>query len=247
MVKSCHSKSVEVNNETNKMAAFNRKAITEQQIADLSRGDLVSGIVKALKLYGAFVVCRNGQRMSGLLHISKFLYDRIDNLETSLEDSRVTVASLEGDARYESGTLELSRLEGKAFDGRVGGSLRLDIGDELHFDTTLAGTGLSAAQLLEFVNVPLPLGGRVDASLEARGEPVSTATWSGTGEFVIHADPAQEQLLPGGERTRERTLVVDAARVVECIAIDGAGTAVDREREASRRRAAIDHSFTPAR
>merc|ERR1712125_81697 len=55
-----------------------RKAVVEQQMADLSRGDLVNGLVKALKPYGAFVEVGG---MSGLLHISQISYDRIENLE----------------------------------------------------------------------------------------------------------------------------------------------------------------------
>jgi len=75
-------KFLEVNQEANKLVVSNRKAVVEQQMADLSRGDLVSGIVKALKPYGAFVEVGG---MSGLLHISQISYDRIDDLEKVLQ------------------------------------------------------------------------------------------------------------------------------------------------------------------
>merc|ERR1719261_2044119 len=75
-------KFLEVNQEANKLVVSNRKAVVEQQMADLSRGDLVSGIVKALKPYGAFVEVGG---MSGLLHISQISYDRIEDLEKVLE------------------------------------------------------------------------------------------------------------------------------------------------------------------
>merc|ERR1712071_479165 len=68
-------KFLEVNQEANKLVVSNRKAVVEEQMADLSRGDIIDGIVKALKPYGAFVEVGG---MSGLLHIS---YDRIDDLE----------------------------------------------------------------------------------------------------------------------------------------------------------------------
>lgn len=74
-------KFLEVNDVTNKLVVSHRKAIVEQQMADLSRGDLVSGIVKAIKPYGAFVEVGG---MSGLLHISQISYDRIDDLEKIL-------------------------------------------------------------------------------------------------------------------------------------------------------------------
>jgi small subunit ribosomal protein S1 len=75
-------KFLEVNNETNKLVVSNRKAVVEQQMTDLSRGDIVSGVVKALKPYGAFVEVGG---MSGLLHISQISYDRIDDLEKVLQ------------------------------------------------------------------------------------------------------------------------------------------------------------------
>lgn len=75
-------KFLEVNQETNKLVVSNRKAVVEQQMSDLSRGDLVTGIVKALKPYGAFVEVGG---MSGLLHISQISYDRIEDLEKVLQ------------------------------------------------------------------------------------------------------------------------------------------------------------------
>merc|ERR1711957_375759 len=55
--------------------------VVEAQMSDLSRGDLISGVVLALKPYGAFVQVGG---MSGLLHISQISYDRIDDLEKVL-------------------------------------------------------------------------------------------------------------------------------------------------------------------
>jgi small subunit ribosomal protein S1 len=75
-------KFLEVNQENNKLVVSNRKAVVEQQMADLSRGDLVSGVVKALKPYGAFIEVGG---MSGLLHISQISYDRIEDLELVLQ------------------------------------------------------------------------------------------------------------------------------------------------------------------
>ena len=75
-------KFLEVNQENNKLVVSNRKAVVEAQMADLSRGDLVSGIVKALKPYGAFIEVGG---MSGLLHISQISYDRIEDLEKVLQ------------------------------------------------------------------------------------------------------------------------------------------------------------------
>merc|ERR1712127_1121079 len=75
-------KFLEVNQEDNKLVVSNRRAVVEQQMSNLSRGDLVSGVVKALKPYGAFVEVGG---MSGLLHISQISYDRIEDLEKVLQ------------------------------------------------------------------------------------------------------------------------------------------------------------------
>lgn len=75
-------KFLEVNQENNKLVVSNRRAIVETQMAGLSRGDIVEGVVKALKPYGAFVEVGG---MSGLLHISQISYDRIDDLERVLQ------------------------------------------------------------------------------------------------------------------------------------------------------------------
>jgi len=71
-------KFLEVSEENGKLVVSNRKALVEQQMADLSRGDIVQGMIKALKPYGAFVEVGG---MSGLLHISQISYDRIEDLE----------------------------------------------------------------------------------------------------------------------------------------------------------------------
>jgi len=75
-------KFLEVNQEENKLVVSNRRAIVEAQMEDLSRGDVIEGLVKALKPYGAFVEVGG---MSGLLHISQISMDRIVDLEKVLQ------------------------------------------------------------------------------------------------------------------------------------------------------------------
>merc|ERR1711935_407272 len=77
-------KFLEVSTENDKIVVSNRRAVVEQQMKDLSRGDVIQGVVKALKPYGAFVEVGG---MSGLLHISQISYDRIDDLEKVLQPS----------------------------------------------------------------------------------------------------------------------------------------------------------------
>jgi len=75
-------KFLEVNQETNKLVVSNRRAVVEDQMKELSRGDVVQGVVKAIKPYGAFVEIAG---MSGLLHISQISYDRIEDLGAVIE------------------------------------------------------------------------------------------------------------------------------------------------------------------
>jgi small subunit ribosomal protein S1 len=75
-------KFLEVNQEENKLVVSNRRAVVEEQMSDLSRGDVIEGVVKALKPYGAFVEVGG---MSGLLHISQISMDRIVDLEKVLQ------------------------------------------------------------------------------------------------------------------------------------------------------------------
>jgi len=79
-------KFLEVNQEDGKLVVSNRRAVVDQQMSDLSRGDIITGVVKALKPYGAFVEVGG---MSGLLHISQISYDRIDDLEKVLQPGQV--------------------------------------------------------------------------------------------------------------------------------------------------------------
>jgi len=75
-------KFLEVNEDDNKLVVSNRRAVVEAQMEDLSRGDVIDGIVKALKPYGAFVEVGG---MSGLHHISQISMDRINDLEAVLQ------------------------------------------------------------------------------------------------------------------------------------------------------------------
>jgi small subunit ribosomal protein S1 len=79
-------KFLEVNQEDNKLVVSNRRAVVEEQMGSLSRGDIIKGVIKALKPYGAFVEVGG---MSGLLHISQISHDRITDLEDVLQPGMV--------------------------------------------------------------------------------------------------------------------------------------------------------------
>lgn len=72
-------KFLEVNQENNKLVVSNRKAVLETEMNEISRGDVVEGVVKSTRTYGVFVEVRG---LSGLLHISQISYDRINDINT---------------------------------------------------------------------------------------------------------------------------------------------------------------------
>jgi len=74
-------KFLDVNPENGKLVVSNKRAVLEHEMQELSRGDVVDGVVKALKPYGAFVDVRG---LSGLLHISQISYHRVEDLAAVL-------------------------------------------------------------------------------------------------------------------------------------------------------------------
>jgi small subunit ribosomal protein S1 len=97
-------KFLEVNQQANKLVVSNRRAVIEHSMASIKRGDVYSGIVTAVKAYGAFVEIKG---MSGLLHISQISYDRVENLESTLT-SGMTIKCMVIDHDKAAGRIALS-------------------------------------------------------------------------------------------------------------------------------------------
>ncbi len=81
----------------------NRRAVVEDSMTEVNRGDVVTGIVKAIKPYGAFVEI-NG--VSGLLHISQISYDRIEDLNTVLTANSIIKCMIIDHDKVRRGLLE---------------------------------------------------------------------------------------------------------------------------------------------
>lgn len=75
-------KFLEVNKEGAKLVVSNKRAVIEHSMGAVQRGEVVEGEVTAVKPYGAFVEVLG---MSGLLHISQISYDRVLNIENTLQ------------------------------------------------------------------------------------------------------------------------------------------------------------------
>ena len=74
-------KFLEVDQAKNRLVVSNRRAIVETQMRDLNPGEVVTGIVRGIKPYGAFIDIGG---VSGLLHISQISHDHISDIESVL-------------------------------------------------------------------------------------------------------------------------------------------------------------------
>lgn len=75
-------KFLEVDQTKNRLVVSNRRAVVETQMRDLRPGEVVTGEVRGIKPYGAFIDIGG---VSGLLHISQISHDHISDVGTVLE------------------------------------------------------------------------------------------------------------------------------------------------------------------
>lgn len=75
-------KFLEVDQAKNRLVVSNRRAVVENQLRELNPGEVVTGVVRGIKPYGAFVDIGG---VSGLLHISQISHDHISDIEAVLK------------------------------------------------------------------------------------------------------------------------------------------------------------------
>lgn len=103
-------KFLEVDEERFRLVLSNRRATTESSTSGLKVGDVVEGVVQAVKPYGAFVDLGSG--MNGLLHISQISHDRISSVESVLsEGDKLKVMVLSQDRDKGRVALSTKKLE----------------------------------------------------------------------------------------------------------------------------------------
>lgn len=76
-------KFLEVDAVKNRLVVSHRRAIVEQQMTNLETGQVIEGVIRGVKPYGAFVDL-NG--VSGLLHISQISHDHVSDIEAVLKE-----------------------------------------------------------------------------------------------------------------------------------------------------------------
>lgn len=76
-------KFLEVDQAKNRLVVSNRRAMVEKQMTALETGQVVEGVVRGVKPYGAFIDL-NG--VSGLLHISQISHDHVSDIAAVLQE-----------------------------------------------------------------------------------------------------------------------------------------------------------------
>ncbi|KAJ1481935.1 RNA binding S1 domain protein [Baffinella frigidus] len=84
-------KFLEVDQARNRLVVSNRRAVVETRLTNLEPGQLVTGIVRSLKPYGAFVDIGG---VSGLLHISQISHDHISDVTKVLTEGQEVKAMI---------------------------------------------------------------------------------------------------------------------------------------------------------
>ena len=76
-------KFLEVDSEKNRLVVSHRRAVVEKQMTNLVVGDVVSGVVRGIKPYGAFIDIGG---VSGLLHVSQISHDHVSEIAEVVQD-----------------------------------------------------------------------------------------------------------------------------------------------------------------
>lgn len=76
-------KFLEVDNEKNRLVVSHRRAVVEKQMTNLVAGEVVEGVVRGIKPYGAFIDIGG---VSGLLHVSQISHDHVGDIAAVLAD-----------------------------------------------------------------------------------------------------------------------------------------------------------------
>ncbi len=84
-------KFLEVDPEKNRLVVSHRRAIVEKQMTQLVAGEVVTGTVRGIKPYGAFIDM-NG--VSGLLHVSQISHDHVSDIPSIFKDGETVKAMI---------------------------------------------------------------------------------------------------------------------------------------------------------
>jgi small subunit ribosomal protein S1 len=155
-------KFLEVDEDRNRLVLSHRRALVERKMNKLEVGEVVIGVVRGIKPYGAFIDIGG---VSGLLHISEISHDHIDTPHNVFNvNDEVKVMIIDLDAERGRISLSTKQLEAEPGDMVRDPQLVYDKAEEM------------AAKYREQMNTPpismiLPTPG-YDAPREAPAKPV---------------------------------------------------------------------------
>ncbi|AFY69071.1 SSU ribosomal protein S1P [Thalassoporum mexicanum PCC 7367] len=156
-------KFLEVDEDRNRLVLSHRRALVERKMNKLEVGEVVIGVVRGIKPYGAFIDIGG---VSGLLHISEISHDHIDTPHNVFNvNDEVKVMIIDLDAERGRISLSTKQLEAEPGDMVRDPQLVYDKAEEM------------AAKYREQMNTPpitmmLPAIGGYDAPRESPAKPV---------------------------------------------------------------------------
>jgi small subunit ribosomal protein S1 len=148
-------KFLEVDEDRNRLVLSHRRALVERKMNKLEVGEVVIGVVRGIKPYGAFIDIGG---VSGLLHISEISHDHIDtphNVFNVNDEVKVMIIDLDA----ERGRISLSTKQ-----------LEAEPGDMVRDPQVVyAGAEEMAAKYREQMNTPpasMAVGGTTEVTAE---------------------------------------------------------------------------------
>ena len=103
---------------------------------------------------------------------------------TALRVGPIVTESAEGEVTVRPGRLDLAQLDGRAYEGRITGTLGLTFGRPMQLEATLEGKGVELSRLIALTGKDLPIDSPADATFTMAGDPGKPRTWKAEGTFA---------------------------------------------------------------
>jgi len=185
-------KFLEVDEDRNRLVLSHRRALVERKMNKLEVGEVVIGVVRGIKPYGAFIDIGG---VSGLLHISEISHDHIDTPQNVFNvNDEVKVMIIDLDAERGRISLSTKQLESEPGDMVKNPQVVYDGAEEM------------AAKFREQMNQPV-------ASLTIEGEDGVEAI--ATDEITSELDEIEEFEIPSAEEEPEIPIIEEPAEPTE--------------------------------
>jgi outer membrane protein assembly complex protein YaeT len=99
-------------------------------------------------------------------------------------------------ALYRPGKLKLTGLQAETFGGQAEGRVDVGLRAPADFSLDISSTDLDSLALLHFLDLPLPLSGRVHGGIVLQGVASRRQSWKGSGDFTAEPSSAGPDSIP---------------------------------------------------